>query len=135
LLVQFAGKRKASSALQEITLWRSRLLELLAKESNEPIPGQLFTLGLASMLGPLLKISQNEVVSTLNLPAPARQALLEQDGPWHVYLHMALLVQTQSLDEHSELAEPFGGVERVMALADEAWTWAWDAEHANRDAV
>jgi EAL and modified HD-GYP domain-containing signal transduction protein len=135
LLVQFAGKRKASSALQEITLWRSRLLELLAKESNEPIPGQLFTLGLASMLGPLLKISQNEVVSTLNLPAPARQALLEQDGPWHVYLHMALLVQTQSLDEHSELAEPFGGVERVMALSDEAWTWAWDAEHANRDAV
>ena len=135
LLVQFAGKRKASSALQEITLWRSRLLELLAQENKEPVPGQLFTLGLASMLGPLLKISQDEVVSTLNLPAPARQALLDQAGPWHVYLHLALLVQTQSLGEHGELAEPFGGVDRVMALADEAWAWAWDAEHANRDAT
>jgi EAL and modified HD-GYP domain-containing signal transduction protein len=135
LLVQFAGKRKASSALQEITLWRSRLLELLAQEKKEPVPGQLFTLGLASMLGPLLKISQDEVVSTLNLPTPARQALLDQAGPWHVYLHMALLVQTQSLGEHSELAEPFGGVERVMALADDAWAWAWEAEHANRDAT
>ena len=135
LLVQFAGKRKASSALQEITLWRSRLLELLAQENKEPVPGQLFTLGLASMLGPLLKISQEDVVSTLNLPAPARQALLDQAGPWHLYLHMALLVQTQSLGEHSELAEPFGGVERVMALADDAWAWAWEAEHANRDAA
>lgn len=135
LLVQFAGRRKASSALQEITLWRSRLLELLAQENKEPVPGQLFTLGLASMLGPLLKISQDEVVSTLNLPMPARQALLDQAGPWHIYLHMALLVQTQSLGEHSELAEPFGGADRVMALADEAWAWAWDAEHANRDAA
>lgn len=135
LLVQFAGKRKASSALQEITLWRSRLLELLAQENKEPVPGQLFTLGLASMLGPLLKISQDDVVSTLNLPVPARQALLDQAGPWHIYLHMALLVQTQSLGEHSELAEPFGGVERVMALADDAWAWAWEAEHANRDAA
>ena len=135
LLVQFAGKRKASSALQEVTLWRSRLLELLAQEKNEPAPGQLFTLGLASMLGPLLKISQDDVVSTLNLPAPACQALLDQAGPWHIYLHMALLVQTQSLAEHSELAEPFGGVERVMALAYDAWAWAWEAEHANRDAA
>lgn len=135
LLVQFAGKRKASSALQEITLWRSRLLELLAQENKEPVPGQLFTLGLASMLGSLLKISQDDVVSTLNLPAPARQALLDQAGPWHIYLHMALLVQTQSLGEHSELAEPFGGVERVMTLADDAWAWAWEAEHANRDAA
>ena len=135
LLVQFAGKRKASSALQEVTLWRSRLLELLAQEKNEPAPGQLFTLGLASMLGPLLKISQDDVVSTLNLPAPARQALLDQAGPWHIYLYMALLVQTQSLAEHSELAEPFGGVERVMALADDAWVWAWEAEHVNRDAA
>lgn len=132
LLVQFAGKRKASSALQEVTLWRSRLLELLAQENKEPLPGQFFTLGLASMLGPLLKVSQDDVVSTLNLPVPARQALLDQAGPWHIYLHMALLVQTQSLGEHSELAEPFGGVDRVMALADDAWAWAWEAEHANR---
>ena len=32
LLVQFAGSRRACSALQEMTLWRSRLLELVAIE-------------------------------------------------------------------------------------------------------
>jgi EAL and modified HD-GYP domain-containing signal transduction protein len=133
LLVQFGSKRKVSSALQEITLWRSRLLELLALENKEAVPSQMFTLGLASMLGPLLKISLDDVVSTLNLPAPARQALLEQSGPWHAYLQMALLVEGQRLAEQPELAEPFGGVDRVMALADDAWAWAWAAEHASRD--
>lgn len=133
LLVQFGGKRKVSSALQEITLWRSRLLELLAMENKEAIPSQLFTLGLASMLGPLLKLSPDDVVATLNLPGPARQALLEQTGPWYAYLQMALLVEGQRLAEQPELAEPFGGVERVMALADDAWAWAWAAEHASRD--
>ena len=133
LLVQFGGKRKVSSALQEITLWRSRLLELLALENKEAMPSQMFTLGLASMLGPLLKISLIDVVNTLNLPPPARQALLEHSGPWHVYLQMALLIEGQRLAEQPELAEPFGGVARVMALADDAWAWAWAAEHASRD--
>ena len=133
LLVQFGGKRKVSSALQEITLWRSRLMELLALENKEAVPSQMFTLGLASMLGPLLKLSPDDVVTTLNLPTPARQALMEGAGPWHVYLQMALLVEGQRLAEEPALAAPFGGVERVMALADDAWAWAWAAEHASRD--
>ena len=132
LLVQFAGKRKVSSALQEVALWRSRLMELLAIENHEPVPSQIFTLGLASMLGPLLKISLPDVISTLNLPAPARQALLEHTGPWNAYLQMALQIEAQSLQDNDALAVHFGGVARVMELADEAWAWAWAAEHQNR---
>jgi EAL and modified HD-GYP domain-containing signal transduction protein len=133
LLVQFAGRRKAASALQEIALWRSRLLELLAVECQEAVPSQLFTLGLASLLGPILKISQEDVVSTLNLPAPARQALLEQAGPWYVYLQMAEQVEAAGLDEAGALADQFGGSARVQALSDEAWAWAWAAGHADRE--
>lgn len=132
LLVQFAGKRKVSSALQEVALWRSRLMELLALENKEPVPSQIFTLGLASMLGPLLKISLPDVISTLNLPAPARQALLEHTGPWNAYLQMALQIEAQSLQDNDALAVHFGGVARVMELADEAWAWAWAAEHQNQ---
>jgi c-di-GMP phosphodiesterase len=132
LLLQFGGKRKVSSALQEITLWRSRLLELLATENKEAAPSQLFTLGLASMLSPLLKISLEDVVGTLNLPEAARQALLEQSGPWFGYLQVALQVEAQSLQDNPALAEPLGGVARIQALADEAWDWAWAAEHASR---
>lgn len=133
LLVQFAGKRKASSALQEITLWRSRVLELLALESHEASPDQFFTLGLASMLSPMLKISLEDVAITLNLPAPARQALLEHTGSWYDYLLTVWQIESQQLDESSALLDRFGGVSRVMQLADEAWTWARAAEHTNHE--
>jgi EAL and modified HD-GYP domain-containing signal transduction protein len=124
MLVQFAGSRKASSALQEIALWRSRLLELLALEKGEPVPGQFFTLGLASLLGAILKLEPVDVVSTLSLPESARQALLDQTGPWHVYLAIAQQLEAHTLEDSPHLADAFGGVARVHVLSDEAWTWA-----------
>jgi EAL and modified HD-GYP domain-containing signal transduction protein len=133
LLVQFAGRRKATSALQEITLWRSRMLELLALENHEASPGQFFTLGLASMLSPILKISLEDVATTLNLPVPARQALLEQAGPWYDYLLTILQVESHQLEDSSALLDRFGGAARVTQLADEAWSWAHAAEHTNHE--
>ena len=132
LLVRFAGRRKVSSALQEITLWRARLLERLAQESQDPAPDQLFTLGLASMLSQILKISPQDVVSTLNLPSAAQQALLDQSGPWFVYLQTVWQVESHQLDEANELVARLGGVAQVTALADEAWAWAWAAEHESQ---
>jgi len=124
LLLQFAGHRQASSALQEITLWRARLLELLALESHEDAPGQFFTLGLASMLSVLLNISPQDVVTLLNLPEPARQALLEQTGSWVDYLRILQGVEQQQLDVSNALVSRWGGAARVSALSDEAWAWA-----------
>jgi EAL and modified HD-GYP domain-containing signal transduction protein len=127
LLVQFAGHRKLSCALQETALWRSRLLELLAVQANEAQSSHLFTLGLASVLGAILKISVADVIETLHLPDFARQALLEQAGPWYPYLQLVWLVESQGVDDASDLADHFGGTERVLALSDEAWAWAWRA--------
>ena len=131
LMIQFAGQRKTSFALQEITLWHSRLMELLALEKNDPAAGQLFTLGLASMLALLLKTSPTEIASALNLPETARQALLEQSGPWNVYLQTAMELERPSqLGSNPELAH-FGGRARVLQLSDQAWTWA--ADNSQRD--
>lgn len=124
LLVEFAGSRKVASALQELTLWRSRLMELVAIEKHENAPDQFFTLGLASMLGQLLKISQAEVVSTLNLPAPASQALLEGTGPWQPYLAMAQHLEARTPDLTVELAPHFRDTARLLMLSDQAWHWA-----------
>ena len=134
LLVQFAGHRKVSSALHEITLWRARLLELLAVQANEPQPSHLFTLGLASMLGEILRISVADVIDTLHLPDFARQALLEKAGPWYRYLQLVWRVESHSVDDASDLADHFGGTERVLALSDEAWAWAWRARHGPDEA-
>ena len=124
LLVEFAGSRKAASALQELTLWRSRLMELVAIEKHENAPDQFFTLGLASMLGQLLKISQAEVISTLNLPAPASQALLEGTGPWQPYLAMVQHLEARTPDLTVELAPHFRDTARLLMLSDQAWHWA-----------
>jgi EAL and modified HD-GYP domain-containing signal transduction protein len=124
LLVQFAGSRKVSSALQEMTLWRSRLLELMAIDQQETSPDQFFTLGLASMLGQILKISEAEVASTINLAAYASQALLEHSGPWHPYLEMVKRLEARTLDLTAELAPQFSDTARLLMLSDLAWRWA-----------
>jgi EAL and modified HD-GYP domain-containing signal transduction protein len=133
LLFQFAGRRKTSSALQEVALWRSRLLELLAQHNHEESPAQLFTLGLASMMGPILSISLREVLSILHLHPNAQQALVERQGPWHAYLQVALLVESQNLDDDNPLVTQFGGVQSITALSDAAWDWAWSAMHSPQD--
>jgi len=124
LLLKSPGNRKAASAMHEIALWRARLLELLAIERKEPAPGQLFTLGLASMLGPLLKITPQEVVDTLSLNSHGSQALLQQVGPWASYLQVSRAIETHTLDEAAELTAPFGGPELIAELSDQAWNWA-----------
>ena len=130
MLMQFSGIRKAGSALQEIALWRSRLVELLAIEQGEAEPGQFFTLGLASMLGMLLNTPTAGVVKILSLPPLAAQALLAHTGPWHVYLRTAALVEAQNVTEAQAVADGFGGAVRVIELSDAAWAWA--AANADR---
>jgi EAL and modified HD-GYP domain-containing signal transduction protein len=130
ILMQFAVKRKTSPALQEVALWRSRFVELLAQERGESEPGQFFTLGLASMLGLLLKISQSEVVTTLGLPLMGQQALLSHAGPWAGYLRTAKDVEAHKLTDELAEAEGFNDATRVLALSDEAWVWA--AAHSDR---
>jgi EAL and modified HD-GYP domain-containing signal transduction protein len=124
LLLQFAPRRKVSKALQEVALWRSRLFELMAQHAGESDPGQLFTLGLASMLGPILNIDASRVVDTLNLPPPARAALLTQDGPWGVYLQVATRLASGHSDGEGTAAAPFGGMTALQVIAEEAWVWA-----------
>jgi len=124
LLLKSPGNRKIGLALHEVALWRAELLELLAVQRNEATPGQLFTLGLASMLGPLLRISLQEVVSTLNLNAQGQQALLEDTGPWAAYLQISRALETHTLDKSAGLTEAFGGTKVVSELSDQAWLWA-----------
>ncbi|WP_295956843.1 HDOD domain-containing protein [Rhodoferax sp.] len=124
MLMQFAGSRQLSSALQEVALWRARLVELLAMERGESEPGRFFTLGLASMLGLILKMAPAEVVSTLSLPPEGAQALLSQSGPWFVYLRTALDVENQTASEASAAADGFTSAARVLELSSQAWAWA-----------
>ncbi|APW38847.1 hypothetical protein RD110_17885 [Rhodoferax koreense] len=135
MMMQFAQARTLSPGLQEVALWRARLLELLAVERGEREPGRFFTLGLASMLGAILQIDAPEVASTLSLPPEAAQALVEGAGPWYVYLRTAAQVEDQSADESSAVADGFASAARVYELSAQAWTWASENMARETDAV
>lgn len=123
VLVRSAGKRATSRAVQEVTLARARLLELLAAARGELQPEGFFTLGLASMLPLLLDAPVKDVLSRLHLPPLAQAALVDAAGPWHVYLQLADALERHDLAQVERLAADYGGLNRVLGCAEEAWDW------------
>ena len=130
VLVRSSGARRTSRAVQEATLARARLLELLAARHGEPHPASLFTLGLVSMLPTLFQTTVGEALGTIELAPQARAALLETSGPWIGYLELARAVERQDLDSAGRLAQRFGGLPEVLALAEQAWEWTAEQDAA-----
>lgn len=126
LLLANAEQRPTSRALQEVALARARLLELLAPRLGAP-PAAMFTTGLLSLLEVALRMPLAEALRPLQLPAPARQALLENAGPWARALDLARALERDEGRAVEALAPEFGGYEAVYESANSAWSWAADA--------
>lgn len=124
LLLSSANGRRASRALQEISLARARLLETLARERGVAQPDALFTVGLLSLLDVMLQMPLAEALAPLNLGDAARQALLEQRGEWHDYLALAIELERHDLHAAASRAGPFGGLDHVLGCSEQAWRWA-----------
>lgn len=124
MLLSAAGSRPVSRALQEQALARGRLMELLATRAAWPSPEALFGVGVFSMLEALLQVPLAEALAPLRLGEAAAQALLQAQGPWAPLLQLAMALGTVDIDRTENLAEPWGGLEAVQPLADEAWDWA-----------
>ncbi len=129
-LLDSADGRKASRALQEISLARARFLELLASEREGDPPQALFTVGLLSLLELLLQAPLGEVLAPLHLDENARQALLEGRGPWVDYLAIAQDLEANHLDRVAVRADTFGGLESVLRKSETAWAWATSVTQA-----
>ena len=124
LLLSNANGRKASRALQEISLARARLLETLARERGVAPPDALFTVGLLSLLDVMLQTPLADALAPLHLGDAARQALLEQRGEWHEYLALAIDLERHDLGAAAVRAGPFGGLDHVLGCSEQAWRWA-----------
>ena len=127
LLLSSSEGRGSSKALQEIALARARLLEELARRRDDAVnhpPAALFTVGLLSLLNVLLQQPLDEVLKPLRLSEPARQALLEQSGPWAPYLQLAADLERHDMASATISALEFGGVAQVLEISDAAWAWA-----------
>jgi EAL and modified HD-GYP domain-containing signal transduction protein len=130
LLLAAVSGRRSSRALQEISLARARMLELLARECGTEPPDALFTVGLLSLLNVMLEVPMSQALQPLRLSESAHNALLDHSGPWHAMLTLSEALERHDLDGVDSVAAQFGGTERVMALSDSAWRWAM-AVHRN----
>ncbi|MDE2370602.1 MAG: HDOD domain-containing protein [Burkholderiales bacterium] len=124
MLLSAASGRQASAALQEEALARGRLLELLARARGVEQADRLFTVGLLSRLHLLLRIPLRSALEPLRLSDEARRALLDRAGPWADYLALADELEGDDEDRFGALCLPFGGIDTVLALAEQAWGWA-----------
>ena len=130
LLLASVSGRRTSRALQEVSLARARLLELLARERGSEPPDALFTVGLLSLLNVMLEMPMSQVLQPLRLSEAAHLALLDHSGPWHELLTLSEALERHDLEAATAAASGFGGIERVSQLSDEAWRWAL-AVHRN----
>ena len=127
LLLSSSEGRGGSKALQEIALARARLLEGLAHRRNDAVnhpPAALFTVGLLSLLNVLLQQPLDEVLKPLRLSEPARQVLLDHNGPWAPYLELAADLERHDMASATVNALEFGGVAEVLEISEAAWAWA-----------
>ncbi len=121
MLVRMSPSRPCAHALQADALARARLFERLARAAQQPNPGALYLLGLATMLPLLLQCNIDTAVEALRLPQSAAQALRGQGGPWLPYLQLLQALQAADLRAIEILAGPFGGSDQVLACWAEAW--------------
>lgn len=130
LLTASGSGRKASRALQEVAMARARLLELLAADRDDTPPPALFTVGLLSMLDALLQVPLAEALAPLQIADAARQAIVDHAGPWWPLLQLAIAVERHELAVAEPLAAAHGGLEAVLAKAEQAWAWSAELSRA-----
>ncbi len=132
-LLRQASARPAGRALAAQALARARLMEQWALCAREPAPGQLFVLGLASMLPLLLRCDPDDALAPLLLPPESIAALGEQSGPWMRYLALLRSLERHDMVAAEALALPVGGLERALSLAGWCWQEQWrSGQHDER---
>ena len=127
-LLSAAQNRQAARALEEGALVRGRVLEAIARRRQEANPGAHFTLGVLSLIEPLLQVPLADAVGPLRLGEEANAALLRRAGPWAARLDLldALDTADQEGGERAlALATALGLQDGLLtAIVDDAWGWS-----------
>ncbi|KPF45729.1 hypothetical protein IP87_07730 [beta proteobacterium AAP121] len=128
LSVQLAASspgRAAGRALEESALARGRILEAVALYRGDANPGTHFTLGMLSLIEPLLQVPLADAVKPLRLGEDVTAALLHRQG---VLAPRLLLLDTLDRGDDALAQELAQALEVKPAdfaqLVDDAWRWS-----------
>lgn len=120
-LILLAKLSDKPPALMATALVRGRMCEALARSGGEGQPDSFFTVGLLSILDALSDAPMDEVLATLPLAEPIKEALRDRTGPPGRALAAALAYEHGQWDEVRALGLPAGA---ARAAYVDAVTWA-----------
>ncbi len=125
LMLSAGSARQAAKALEEGALVRGRVLENIARQLGDPNPGAQFTLGLLSVIEPLLQVPLKDAIAPLRLGDEATAALLRGEGPWAARLRLLDALDAGDTAQAEALAGQLGVPEGgLTSLVDDAWGWS-----------
>ncbi|MBK6469685.1 MAG: HDOD domain-containing protein [Betaproteobacteria bacterium] len=124
LMLSAGSARQAAKALEEGALVRGRVLEGIARARGEDNPGAHFTLGLLSVIEPLLQVPLADAIAPLRLAEAANEALLRRAGPWADRLALLDALDGADTARAEALAVALAIGERLPTIVDDAWGWA-----------
>lgn len=130
-LLASAQNRQAARALEEGALVRGRVLEAIARRRQEANPGAHFTLGVLSLIEPLLQVPLADAVGPLRLGEETTAALLRREGPWAPRLALLDALDQTGSDAAEQRAGELGLEAGALAsIVDDAWGWSSQVRHA-----
>jgi EAL and modified HD-GYP domain-containing signal transduction protein len=115
----------ATSELATIALLRARACELLGDEATDADSGELFLVGLCSLLDVILGKPMAEAIAELPLSDAARDALLGGDNALRAVLEAVVAYENGGWDRAVAAAETIGAPEPQLQQAyTGALNWA-----------
>ena len=120
-LSAFVGVEHKSSELTLTALIRARFCELATDRLGAVSSGELFTLGLFSVIDALMDVAMESVLASIPFPEDMRQALIDRQGPKGRLLDCVSAIEAGEFDRAQALIRGSGD------LYLEALKWATEA--------
>ncbi len=122
LLLASSTKDANAKPLLFAAVRRGLLLEELVRHQGDAeLRGEMFICGVFSLLDRLLNQPFSELLASVPVPERVRQALAEEDGPFHPYLELVRAVENSAVFDIRECSERLllgpAEVNRALLLA------------------
>jgi len=123
------GNRSLSSPLLQLAAVRGKIMELAAHEmqgADREASDLAFMAGILSPMDALLQMPLEEIVASLSLPEPVRDALLKRTGPLGSLLRLAIALERPDGAAVRSMLDALPTIDRskLLHIQMHAMTWA-----------
>ncbi len=119
------ARKQRDEGLMIIAASRAAFLESLADTSNREMAGELFLVGLLSLIDSLLSMPMEKILLKMHLPERVAAVLLKNEGPYARYLLLAFAMERCQIDQALSLCTLIGiDAQTMLGSYGESMAWA-----------